>query len=84
MPNSEFVIKKSWEAVKREAAARRDAREAPEPFDNVFLTRLPPRVVGVTAKKNKLLRAEPIAQQINDDQVRFAAHMPELATQWTS
>jgi len=81
---AEFVIKKSWEACKREAAARRDTGRAPEPFDNVFLTRLPPRVVGVTARKNKLLRAEPIAQQINDDQVRFAAHMPELTTQWTS
>lgn len=81
---AEFVIKKSWEAARREAQERRNNGVEPEPLDHVFLTKRCPLIAGVSAKKNKQLRAEPIAQLINDDRLRFGAHMPEQATQWTS
>jgi hypothetical protein len=45
---------------------------------------IPPQVVMVTARKGKLLRAEPIAQQIVIDNVRFAAPLPELAEEWAT
>lgn len=80
----EFVIVKSWQAVKREAEERARAGAEPAPLDHVFLTRHPPLVTWVHAKKNKQLRAEPIAQQINDDQLRFAPGMPDMRRQWTT
>lgn len=45
---------------------------------------LPPHVVGVNARKGKVLRAEPIAQQIILDNVRFAAPVPELLEEWAT
>lgn len=44
--------------------------------------RLCPRIVTVRAKKNKKLRAEPIAQQWTEDRVRTAAYLPELENEW--
>lgn len=46
--------------------------------------RLPPRIVTVTARKNKLLRAEPIAQQWQEDRIRTAAYLPELEQEWAT
>lgn len=45
---------------------------------------LPPYVMPVHARKGKLLRAEPIAQQIILDNVRFAAQLPELKEEWAT
>jgi hypothetical protein len=45
---------------------------------------LPPMILPVHARKGKLLRAEPIAAQIILDNVRFAAHMPELEEEWAT
>lgn len=44
-----------------------------------------PYVKGVTARKSKVLRAEPIAQAIATDRVRFArgADLKQLGTEWT-
>lgn len=44
--------------------------------------RLVPRVRTVHAKKGKLLRAEPIAQQISDDRMRLGAYLPLLVHEW--
>lgn len=66
------VIKTAWETAQRQ-----------HPGDKRF-ARIPPRVEPVQAKKGKLLRAEPIAQQIADDYVRLGAHLPELSFQWQS
>jgi hypothetical protein len=38
----------------------------------------------VHAKKNKLLRASPVAQQIKLDRIRSAAIMPELEEEWAT
>jgi hypothetical protein len=54
------------------------------PVPGTLFERLPPRIVEVTAKKSKLLRAEPIAQQWIEDKVRTARLMPELEHEWTS
>jgi intein/homing endonuclease len=45
---------------------------------------LMPLLVPVTAKKNKRLRAEPVAQLIAADKVRFAGLFSELESQWTT
>lgn len=45
---------------------------------------LPPSVMPVHARKGKVLRAEPIAQQIVLDNVRFASPMPELEEEWAT
>lgn len=43
-----------------------------------------PRVRAVVARKNKRLRAEPIAQQIKEDRVRLAAYLPEVEEEWAT
>lgn len=45
---------------------------------------IPPQVIPIVARKGKVLRAEPIAQQIILDNVRFAAPMPELEEEWAT
>jgi hypothetical protein len=45
---------------------------------------LMPLLVPVTAKKNKRLRAEPVAQLIVADKIRFSALFSDLESQWTS
>lgn len=41
-----------------------------------------PRIVSVPARKNKRLRAEPVAQQIVEDRVRLVGYHPETIQQW--
>jgi hypothetical protein len=45
---------------------------------------LPPSLHMVNARKGKVLRAEPIAQQIVLDNVRIGAPMPELEEEWAT
>jgi hypothetical protein len=45
---------------------------------------LPPQVVMIHARKGKMLRAEPIAHQIQLDNVRLAAPLPELEEEWAT
>lgn len=45
---------------------------------------LPPSIVMINSRKGKVLRAEPIAQQIILDNVRMAAPMPELEEEWAT
>jgi hypothetical protein len=67
------IIRAAWQQLRDELP------------DDPRFARLPPRVKPAkAAKKNKLLRAEPIAQQISDDRLRFAAHLPELFAEWWS
>jgi hypothetical protein len=65
-----FVLRTSWEALRRKDPARFGV--------------LIPRVVAVRARRGKVLRAEPIAQQWVEDRVRTAAHLPELESEWAS
>lgn len=41
-----------------------------------------PQIREVTARKSKLLRAEPVAQMIIEDKVRLGAYLPELESEW--
>lgn len=45
---------------------------------------LAPQVKMVAARKGKLLRAEPVAQQLIEDRVRLGANLPELEEEWAS
>ncbi len=65
-----LVLRTAWEALRR---------EQPDKF-SMFV----PRVVTATAKKGKLLRAEPIAQQWREDRIRTTAYMPELESEWVT
>lgn len=44
--------------------------------------RMCPRISTVRARKNKRLRADPIAQQWVEDRIRTAAYLPELEEEW--
>lgn len=46
--------------------------------------RLCPRISTVHARKNKRLRAEPIAQQWTEDRIRTTAYLPELEEEWAT
>jgi len=46
--------------------------------------RLCPRISTVRARKNKRLRAEPIAQQWTEDRIRTATYLPELEDEWAT
>lgn len=65
-----FVLRTSWEALRR---------ENPDRF-SVFI----PKVYEVRAKKNKWLRAEPIAQQWIEDKVRSAQYLPDVEAEWAT
>lgn len=65
------VIRSAWDRAQRE-----------HPGDERF-ARLAPQIKLVRAKKGKLLRAEPIAQQLSDDRMRLGARLPELVHEWT-
>lgn len=43
-----------------------------------------PQIKLVVARKGKLLRAEPIAQQWYDDRMRTGKYLPELESEWTT
>ena len=52
--------------------------------DRIPRDRLCPRLQGVTAKRNKVLRAEPIAQAMRQDRVRTAVYLSEMEAEWLS
>lgn len=65
-----LVIRTAWDALQR-------AGEIPADV-------LPPRIREVKAKKGKYIRAEPIAQQVIEDRLRFGTNLIDLARQWTT
>jgi hypothetical protein len=65
-----LVLRTAWESLRR---------EQPDKYGPIT-----PRIVEVTAKRGKLLRAEPIAQQWVEDRVRTAALLAELESEWAS
>lgn len=67
-----MVLRTAWQALREE-----------RPDDDRF-QRLPPQIKTVTARRGKLLRAEPIAQQILEDRVRLGSLMPELEEEWAT
>lgn len=67
---AKLVLRTAWEALRREEPSR----------FSVFV----PRVVEVNARRGKLLRAEPIAQQVKEDRIRTTALMVEFEQEWAT
>ncbi len=65
-----IVIRSSWDALVKEGRIPAD--------------KLPPRLKSVTARQNKLLRAEPIAQQMLLDRVRLRGVHTDLEREWAT
>lgn len=65
-----LVIRTSWEALRR---------EQPDRFGVMV-----PRLVPVVARRGKLLRAEPIAQQWVEGRAGTAAYLPDLESEWAT
>lgn len=65
-----MAITTAWEAAQRKGDIPRDV--------------LMPQLIPVTAKKNKRLRAEPIAQLLVVDKIRFVGSFPDLEGQWAT
>jgi hypothetical protein len=80
------VIKSAWKILGSEWKAANQARPEGErepesacPYGPIL-----PRLIRVISKKSKLLRAEPIAQQMELDKVRLGAQMLDLEEQWAT
>lgn len=67
-----MLLSTAWESLKAE-----------RPDDAAF-QRLKPQIKAVHARKGKLLRAEPVVQQMHEDVVRLGALMPELEEEWAT
>ncbi|MDQ0683599.1 phage terminase large subunit-like protein [Streptomyces achromogenes] len=65
-----LAIQTSWEALQR-------SEEIPK---NVLM----PAIAPVRAKQGKLLRAEPIAQQMVQDKVRFRGVFTDMEREWST
>lgn len=65
-----LVIRSAWAEL---------ARTRPE-----FAARMMPRIVVVNARKNKLLRAEPVAHQLMVDRIRLVGAFPDLEKEWVT
>jgi hypothetical protein len=67
---AKLMIRTAWDALRR---------EQPERFGlNV------PRIIEVTAKRGKMLRAEPVAQQWVENRCVTAAYLPDLESEWAT
>jgi phage terminase large subunit-like protein len=73
-----LAIRTAWDLLRREHAEQHPG----EP--NPYADRLPPRVVAVRAKQGKLLRADPIAQQMAQDRIRFGQYLPLVEEEWAT
>jgi hypothetical protein len=65
-----LALRTAWDALRR---------EQPERF-GMFC----PRIVVVRARRGKLLRAEPIAQQVIEGRILLAAYLPDLESEWAT
>lgn len=90
-----LTVRTAWSALQREERnTAREAiiatdpllpvREVERRIDQMDLryARLCPRIKAVSARKNKVLRAAPVAQQWVEDRVRTAAYLPEVEEEW--
>ena len=85
-----YVVRTSWNALRLEeltALGLPDtpkARRSAKYLDVAKYARPAPRVVGVHARKGKLLRAEPISVQWIEDRIRTGAYLPDLEHEWST
>jgi hypothetical protein len=66
-----LTLRTSWDALRR---------EQPERYGPRFM----PRIVEVTARQAKVIRAEPIAQQWKEGRCWTATYLPDLESEWTN
>ncbi|MER7115436.1 terminase family protein [Saccharomonospora azurea] len=69
---AETIIKAAWKTARDK-----------HPGDKRF-ARVAPRVKSERARKGKLLRADPIAGEFEDDRLRLGAKLPELVDEWVT
>lgn len=65
-----LAVRTAWEALRR---------EQPDRF-GMFV----PRIVTVRARRGKLLRAEPVAQQVIEGRIVTGAYLPDLESEWAT
>ncbi|BDT39513.1 terminase large subunit domain-containing protein [Streptomyces yaizuensis] len=75
------LVRTAWVALLQEW--EEEHAGTPEAERNPY-DRLPPRIELVRAKVGKLLRADPIAQQVAEDRARFGAVLTNLEGRWTT
>lgn len=66
----ELAVRTSWETLQREGEIPADV--------------LMPKIAPVRAKQGKLLRAEPVAQQMVQDKVRLRGVFTDLEREWAT
>lgn len=80
-----LAIRTAWDALRREELAALGGDESAPAYKRAArYNRLAPRITATTSRRNKLLRAEPIAQQWIEDRIRTAAHLPDLEQEWVT
>jgi hypothetical protein len=65
-----LTLRTAWDALRR---------EQPDRFGPMV-----PRIVDVSAHRNKQLRAEPVAQQWKEGRVVTAAYLPDVESEWAT
>lgn len=89
-----LTVRTAWDALRREEVEKfqeehpdltvKEVLAHPDYQATAKFNRLCPRIAVVRARKRKLLRAEPIAQQWIEDRIRTAAYLPELEDEWAT
>jgi hypothetical protein len=75
------IVRQAWESLRREEL---DAIRENPATPRVYTKRLCPRIKSVTARKNKRLRADPVAMAIIEGYMELCARMPELEQEWAT
>lgn len=80
-----LAIRTAWDALRREEIDALGGDEESDRYrEEAKFSGLPPHVVLVVARKNKLLRAEPVAQQWKEGRIFTAAYLPEMEEEWAT
>lgn len=76
------IVRQAWDALRREEKAQ--LRELKRRGEKPRFQGLCPRVKAVTARKNKRLRADPVAQAWIEDRIETCVYMPLLEEEWAT
>lgn len=78
------VIRTAWEALKREELDAIAQEDPTDPVERCYTIRHCPRIKPVRARRNKRLRADPIAQAWIEDRIETCAYLPEMEEEWAT
>lgn len=79
-----LAIRTAWDALRREEMDALGGEDSDRYATDAKFAGLPPFVVLVTARKNKVLRAEPVAQQWKEGRIFTADYLPEMEEEWAT